>query len=268
MSLIKQFFRPVLSLHLAPQQLSGVLYRGGKLVSGSAFATAIDNPGGHWQVSLAALTRHLQHLAQLQPGGARPPLSVSLSSRWCRMALVPWSDALLSDSAAARFLQTQLAALYGDEARGWAIVADDAPYGQPRLVCGIDSELRQALQAAAAEHGHILRAVEPVVSVAGRAIAAKQPQAFAVIEAGRLVIAAVASGRITALQSQPCPAAWHTELQQAWRRWTLRTPALAQIQDVLVIDVSGAAPASTVLPSGFRHAAAPLAHLIRESAWA
>lgn len=268
MSLIEHLSRRTLCVHLAPRQLDYALRQGGRMVAGGAAGIAFDNPDGHWAAPLAALRDLLR-----QPGraGAGLPLAFSLASRWCRMTVAPWSDALLSEAGAARFLHGQLAALYGEGARAWSIAGDDAPYGQPRLVCGIDADLLQALRDAAAEHGHACHAVEPVLSVAWRAIAASKARAFALVEPGRLLMAAVAGGRIVALQAQPCPADWHAELAPAWQRWTLRAPELAAIDHVAVVDLSGAPAAA--LEAGFSYAAAAMAqlgaaHLMRESAWA
>ncbi len=259
---------PTLCLHLAPRQLGYALRQGGRIVPASAGRVAIDNPDGHWQLPLAALDAWLR-----QPGrpGAGLALALSLASRWCPMAMAPWSDALLAEPGAARYLQTQLAALYGEGARGWSISADDAPYGQPRLVCGVDSELLQALRHLAAEHGQPCRAIEPVLTLAWRAIAATRPAAFALVEPGRLVLAAVGGGRIVALHAQASQDDWRAELARAWQRWCLRAPELAAIARVAVVDLSGAPAgelAAPFVPATADSAPHGPVHLMRESAWA
>ncbi|PHV04159.1 hypothetical protein CSQ96_27115 [Janthinobacterium sp. BJB412] len=188
---------------------------------------------------------------------AKAPLEISLAGRWCQMTLAPWSEALLAEPGAARFLQNQLAAVYGDAARGWSLCADDAPYGQPRLVCGIDAALLQGLRQLAEEQGRRCRVVEPLLGAVWRALAPAKPQAFAVVEAGRMTLAALARGGIAAIQTQPCGAGWHAELAQAWRRWTLRAPELAGIAEVLVVDMSGAARPQELLAPQFKLVAGP-----------
>lgn len=183
---------------------------------------------------------------------AKTPLEISLAGRWCQMTLAPWSDALLAEPGATRFLQNQLAAVYGDAARGWSLCADDAPYGQPRLVCGIDTALLQGLRQVAEEQGRRCRVVEPLLGTVWRALAPAKPQAFAVVEAGRMTLAALARGGIAAIQTQPCGAGWHAELAQAWQRWTLRAPELAGIAEILVVDMSGAARPQELLASQFK----------------
>jgi len=264
-----------LRVYLAPQQLASVMLHGGRELHGSAHSAELDNPGGHWQGAIEAL-RAL--ILQSRVAAADITLEISLASRWCQMVLAPWSDALLSPADAARFLQTQLAALYGDQARSWQIVADDTPYGSPRTVCGADTLLIEALKALAADQGCRCQIIEPALATALRTLP-RQPKtraafvpgaadaagasgaplqaparaaarglaahALAVVESGRITMATIQSGHITAIQSQPCGLTWQLELPQAWQRWTLRAPELAAIESIAVIDLCP--PRSTAL---------------------
>ncbi|WP_298407447.1 hypothetical protein [Janthinobacterium sp.] len=262
MSLIERVSRATVCLHLAPQALYGVQRRAGCPVPDSAFHLPIANPDASWQVALAALRGWLE-----QDGGKKLPLAVSLASRWCAMLMVPWSGALLERTSAQRFLHSQFAAVYGDGARAWRLAADDAPYGKPRLACGIDGDLLQGVQDAAAAHGRRCLSIEPIVGPAWRSIAGSKPAAFALVEAGRLLLATTSGGRITALHSQSCAIAWGDELDRAWRRWNLRAPQLDAIEQVALLDLSGAPPAE--VPERFVPiAVASGAHLMREAAWA
>lgn len=233
----------VLRVYLGPQQLASVMLQGGRELPESAQSMELDNSSGHWQAAVDAL-RSLILQARATAALADLTLEISLASRWCQMALAPWSDALLSAPDAARFLQTQLATLYGDHARSWQIVADDAPYGSPRTVCGADALLIEALKALAADQGCRCQIIEPAIATALRA-RGKAVQALAVTEAGRITMATIQSGHIAAIQSQPCGQTWQLELPQAWQRWTLRAPELAAIESVAVIDLCP--PRSTTL---------------------
>lgn len=262
MSLIERISRATVCLHLAPHGLDGVLRRAGRPVADSAFHLPILNPDASWEVALAALRGWLEH-----DGGKKLPLAVSLASRWCAMLMVPWSGALLERSSAQRFLHSQFAAVYGDGARAWRLAADDAPYGKPRLACGIDAALLQGVQDAAAAHGRRCLSIEPIVGPAWRSIAGGKPSAFALVEAGRLLLATTGGGRITALHSQACGGAWGDELDRAWRRWNLRAPQLDAIEHVALLDLSGMPQED--LPARFQPlAVAGAAHLMREAAWA
>ena len=262
MSLIERVAGTTVCLHLAPQALYGVQRRAGRPLPDSAFHLPIANPDASWQVALAALRGWLE-----QHNEKKLPLAVSLASRWCAMLMVPWSGALLDRTSAQRFLHSQFGAVYGEGARAWRLAADDAPYGQPRLACGIDGDLLQGVQEAAAAHGRRILSIEPIVGPAWRSIAGSKPAAFALVEAGRLLLATTGGGRITALHSQSCAIAWGDELDRAWRRWNLRAPQLDAIEQVALLDLSGAPPAE--VPERFVPiAVASGAHLMREAAWA
>lgn len=262
MSLIERLTRATVCLHLAPHGLHGVLRRAGRPLPDSAFHLPIANPDAGWDVALAALRGWLE-----QHQEKKLPLAVSLASRWCAMLMVPWSGALLERSSAQRFLHSQFAAVYGDGARAWRLAADDAPYGMPRLACGIDAALLQGLQDAAAAHGRRCLSIEPIAGPAWRSIAGAKPAAFALVEAGRLLLATTGGGRITALHSQSCAAAWGDELERAWRRWNLRAPQLDAIEHVALLDLSGV-PQANVPERFVPLPVAGAAHLMREAAWA
>jgi hypothetical protein len=254
---LRQLARRSLGIHLAPQQLLCVARQGRRVIEGSALRVDIANPNGHWQTGVDAL-RGL--LPQKTAEWAGLPLEISLSSRWSQMLLVPWSDALLSESTAARFLQSQMAALYGDAARGWSIASDDAPYGQARAVSGADSALLQALKETGAGFGHPCHAIEPALGAALRLMAQRgdaPPAALALVETGRITMAALDGGRITAMQSQPAGAAWTLELPQAWQRWMLRAPELAGIEQVVVVGLDTVQAQAAALPTRFRLADSP-----------
>jgi hypothetical protein len=254
-SLTDLFASRSLCVALAPGQLTAVVRRGRRVLPDSAARIALDDRDGHWQGALDALQGYLK---QGGSGLAGLPLSVGLSSRWCQLAMLPWSDALLERAAAARFIEGQFGAMYGEAARSWAIACDDAPYGQPRLACAIERELLDGLNNIALEHGHPCAGIESALSLAWRAIAGARPAAFAVVEPGRLVLAAAAKGRIVAVQAQSCRADWQAELPLAWQRWTLRAPELGDIAQVALVNLDERAPAAD-LPPRFRPAALPAA---------
>jgi len=234
--------RRSLRIYLAPSMVVATAIDGDRIAG--VVALPVANPGGHWEAPLSMLRALLERPAEtlaasgadavLAALAARAPLSVSLSGRWCQSVMAPWSDALLAEPAATRFLQMQLSAVYGDAARGWSIANDDAPYGEPRAACGIDAPLLQALRT---DLGKRCGAIEPVMGTASRM--ATGMVAFAIVEAGKLTMATTARGRIAAICTQPCGPAWRQELQRAWQRWTLRMPELDSIAAVAVIDLTG-----------------------------
>lgn len=288
--LLNRVSRRSLRIYLAPQRIIVTAFDGAKVAG--AVALPVANADGRWHAPLAALRVLLQQADKAgvpassramamadggtrgpdsphhQPGHAFPAaeanaiaaalasrasISFSLAGRWCQAAMAPWSDALLAEPGATRFLRMQLAAVYGDAAQGWTVTADDAPYGQPRLACGIDNELLLALRAACAELRYPCAAIEPVLATVCRQMPAGA--AFAIAEQGRLTLAAPAQGRVAAIHTQPCGGAWPLELERAWQRWSLRLPELDAGAGLDVIDLTGMQAAQ--LPQSMRAAASP-----------
>ncbi|NVD99027.1 hypothetical protein [Massilia sp. BJB1822] len=238
------FARPALHVHLAPGALAWLEQRGGQPVAGTQGRLPLSTVDGHWQAALAAL--HV--LLDEDDHKHRLPLAISVASRWCPVLMAPWSDALLREPQAGQYLQAQMATQYGEQARGWHVAADDAAYGGPRLVCGIDAALLQGLREAAREHGRRCLSIEPLLSAAWQHMGKAGMQALALLEPGRLLLAAGSRGCIHAIHMQPSSGTWLRELPQAWQRWTLRRPELARIAQVAVLNMSSEAIAAALLP--------------------
>lgn len=238
MSLIERFVSRTLCVGLAPDQFTCVIRKGGNFIAKEAHRQRLSHPERHWQPALDAMKTYLQ---ENKSGRAGLPVAAVVSAHWSRMMMVPWSDALLKRSIAPRFLQDQFAALYGDEARDWMIVCDNAPYGQTRLACAMERGLVELFRQMVMAHHHVCRSFEPLVSAALRVVAGnvgKQTKAFAVVEAGMISLACVNRGRIVAVQSQPWAHSWTDALSKAWQRWTLRLPELADITQVIVVNLT------------------------------
>lgn len=254
MSLTDIFSSRSVSISLAPDLLTAVVRSGKRIVAHSeVHIPASDHPDGHWEGALSAFATYLRQAGVALKG---VPVSVALTTRWCQLAMLPWSDALLHERSAQRFMQAQFAGIYGDAARNWATVCDDAPYGVPRLACAIDRDFLEGLQNIAREFGHPCPSVESVLSIAWRAIAASRPQAFAIVEPGRLVLAAAAHGRIVGVQAQALRGPWENELPQAWQRWTLRAPELGEIAQVALVSLDER-PSTLALPDWFEPVVLP-----------
>lgn len=236
MSLTELFGSRRLCIALAPEVLTAVVRSGRKIAAHSEIKVDPDYPGEAWEGALAAFGAYLREAGVTLRG---VPVAVSITTRWCHLAMLPWSDALLHEDSARRYRQAHFAGVFGEAARSWEIACDDAPYGEPRLACGIERELLDGLQRVAREHGHPCIAIESILSIASRAIGAGRHQAMAVIEPGRLVLARLEGGRIAAVQAQPCRGPWHSELPRAWQRWVLRTPELGDIAQVALVSLDG-----------------------------
>jgi hypothetical protein len=250
-SLIDRFSPKTLRVGLAPGTLTTIEYRGNAHAIQSAFRQELDDSVGHWQPLLTLLATRLR---EENDNKAAHDMSVVLSSKWYRTMMVPWSNSLLKKEDARHFLKAQFVALYGDAAQNWAIAVDDAAYGMPRLACAIERELHGAIEQVAADSKRRCISVEPILSAAWRAIhriAGSEVKVFAVIEDGRMTIASVHQGQITAVQSQPYRHAWADELRHEWQRWTLRLSAITDLHEVAVLNLRSDA-AKTDLPQPFK----------------
>lgn len=236
-----------MTVALAPEMLTAVVRSGKKIVAHSEIK--IDRAradGGHD----GALTAFRAYLGRTGLALRGTPVAVAISTRWCQLAMLPWSDELLQGDSALYYRNAHFAAIYGDAARRWEIVCDDAPYGQPRLACAIERDFLNGLRECARANGHPWASVESVLSMAGRSMAPGRQQGLAVIEPGRLVTASFSHGRISAVQAQACRGPWHTELPPAWQHWMLRAPELGEIAQVALVSLGDAtAPIAIAAPA-------------------
>lgn len=244
MSLPDSFGSRTMTVTLAPEMLSAVVRCGRKIVAHSEIKIGAARADGSCDAALAAFRAYLGRTGLALRG---VPISVGISTRWCQLAMLPWSDALLHGDSALRYRQAYFAAIYGDAAREWEILCDDAPYGQLRLACAIERDFLNGLRECARDNGHPWAGAESLLSMAVRAAAPGRQQAVAVIEPGRVVMASFAHGRISTVRAQACRGPWHAELPPAWQHWMLRAPELGDAAQVALVSLGDAAPA-IVLP--------------------
>jgi len=229
-----------MTVMLSPEMLSAVVRSGKEIVAHSEIKIGAARADGSCDAALAAFRAYLGRTGL---GLRGVPITVGISNRWCQLAMLPWSDALLHGDSALRYRQAHFAAIYGDPARNWEILCDDAPYGQPRLACAIDRDFLIGLRDCARAIGHPWASLESVLSMAARTAAPGRQQALAVIEPGRVVMATFSHGRISAVQAEACRGAWHAELPPAWQHWMLRAPELGDVAQVALVSL-GEAPAA------------------------
>lgn len=234
-----------LCIALAPELLTAVVRQDERVVAHSEVRTT----NGHWRGALQIFDAYLRQSGSTLRG---VHASVSLAARWCQLLVLPWSESL-RDSDAQLYAQSHFVAVFGEAAHGWAFVLADAPPGQARLACAVEREFHAGLRDIAREHGHDGMTIECIVSIAGRAIDGNRHKAFALIEPGRLVLAALHDKQVVAVQAQDCRGPWHQELPMAWRNWVMRTPALGDIAQVALVSLDDRAAAGDV-PAPFEAA--------------
>lgn len=224
-----------LNIGLAPETLSAVVRCHGRIVAHSDIRIAADADGGY-DGALDCLRYYLGRAGSALDG---VPLCVAVSVRWCQLQMLPWSDALLYADGARRHCEAHFAAIYGEQARGWDFVCDDAPYGQPRLACAFDAGLVAGLRAIAQQNGHTLAGVESALTQVAGKLAREPHKAIALVEPNRLVLATLAHGRVNAVRTQACARAWQTYLPDAWQTWGLHAPEAGEIVQVVLVTPGG-----------------------------
>lgn len=103
-----------LCISLAPELITAVV-RSGKRVMAHSEVRIAD--GSHDSV-LSALRTYLR---QAGPTLRDVPVAISITTRWCRLSMLPWDDALRHEDSAARYGHAHFEAIYGDAARHLSI---------------------------------------------------------------------------------------------------------------------------------------------------
>lgn len=112
--------------------------------------------GELWRSPLQALEDWLQ--ANPQAGST---VTVVLSNRLVRYAVLSWSDAVRGEAEIRSLAQAVLTGIYGEAAASWTTAAAVAGYGQPMLAAATDAALLAALRQLCEAHGLSLQSVRP-----------------------------------------------------------------------------------------------------------
>ena len=159
-------------------------------------------------------------------------LGVVLSNRYCRYLVVPWSDALLAADGGVAYFRRAFVDVYGEVARAWVIIGQDAGYGRSRLVCAIEASYLQGIRDTCRQRGLRLAFLRPYLDVA---LDRFRPQiktdtgVFAVVEEGVVTIACWAGGVIVEVDVEACDGNW-PEVLAAWcARNELAGPAAGEV---------------------------------------
>ncbi|GLK58999.1 hypothetical protein ACFS3C_14900 [Azotobacter vinelandii] len=171
--------------------------RGGlELLGGAEYGQA---EGPAWSGAAEALERLLGE----QECG-RGSLSLVLSSRFVRFALIPWSEALGAPEELEAYARFRFQEIYGALADDWLLRLSPAPAGQPRLAAAIERGLLERLRLALQDAGLRLRSVQPYLMAAFNRFAGQLPAddfLFVLAEPGRSSLLLARAGEWLCMRS-------------------------------------------------------------------
>ncbi|MDD5250690.1 MAG: hypothetical protein PHY45_17060 [Rhodocyclaceae bacterium] len=178
---------------LAPDQLSALALGGfwrPRLIDRHARLLA-EQDAAHWDKGIAALEALLA-----EPAWRGRDITVVLSGHYVRHAVIPGGRGL-ADAARRSLADVVFREVFGDLARDWELRVSPTTGGMPTLACGVPRPLLAALQAACEGRGR-LRSIQPsLMPVFNRARQqiAKSVGCLALVEPGRITVAALENGR-------------------------------------------------------------------------
>ena len=138
---MSRLFPDRLVFSLSPAEIRGARYSGvlkEKLLEESRLPCDPAFGAEPWQGAVAALKSvKIDFPAKV---------TVILSNRFVRYAVVPWSGALGGAAEEEAWLRHHFAKIHGERARGWALRASEAAAGAPRLASAMDGALVDSIK--------------------------------------------------------------------------------------------------------------------------
>lgn len=237
-----------LAVSLMPSQVGVSLMRGGwgrrEANQTPLDVSPLESAKPAWQGALDVVGKWLEG-QKLR----RPKTTLVLSNRFVRFALMPWSDEANRPDEATALALACLEARYGDMA-GWTVRLDAQHYGEPRVVCAVETVLLDGVRQLFERQKLVCDAIVPAFVAGWNRCRAKLDGAivrgdglFGVVDSDVLVVATRHAGR------------WHSVRSVALRKGFREVPALLEREGLLQ---GFAEPLATwlALPVADRHAKA------------
>lgn len=180
--------------------------------------------------------------ASVVPGRLRRPVRAVISDSWLNWLTVPWSDLLMNRARSEGYFRVHFEGLLGGDAKEMRYVADDAEFGQPRAVAAIRKEHLDTLTSMALAQGRKLVSLQPLSIATWESIRDAIPvetYILGVIERGSLSLVVVQNRRLQSVVVERWGGDWILALERFIRRIKLREPALAGIEPLFAVDLSG-----------------------------
>jgi hypothetical protein len=160
---------------------------------------AADGAGRPWQPAL----RELAFL--LDEAGAQWSLaSVVISNHWARFLVLPWQPEVAGADELNEVARRRLQQIHGTAVDGWAVRCSEGGFGRPTLVCAFDQALIDAIDETLRPRRLRSASIQPLLALAFNSARRGLPAdaAFALIEPGRICVAATVEGAIAGIASR------------------------------------------------------------------
>lgn len=193
-----------------------------------------------WQAAVDALA------AQVAAGAlADAVVTLVLSNHFVHYTLVPHSDALGSAEEELAFVRHCFSRVHGSQAEAWAIRVSQASPRMPRLACGVDQALVEALARVMKPLGRRYRSLQPHLMASFNRWRSKfvgRSGWFVVAEPGLLSIALLGNGQWHSMRTLKVGPDWPLELPAVLSREELLAGGDTHCDEVLLFAPDAAQP--------------------------
>ena len=148
-------------------------------------------------------------------------VTVVLSNHFVHYVLVPWNELLKSEEDQMAFARHRLVHVHGSLAESWSLRLSQANSRQPRLACGVDKALIDALNAVMAPLGARYRSLQPHFMASfnrWRGRLSERSSWFVVAESGLACLALLQDGEWRSVRTIRTGPDWPGELSSVLAR--------------------------------------------------
>jgi hypothetical protein len=225
-----------LRVGLAPDRLLVAAYRGRLRRALAATETVAVGGGGDlppWRAAVDALPAVLERHAS-----GKPRTTVVLSSHFVRYALLPPDPALRTAEEWAAYARHRMESVHGHAVADWDLRVAETGKGGPRLACGVDRALLEALNGRVAEARATLVSVQPYLMAAfnrARPSLGGRSCWLVIAEPGRLVLALIRNGAWHSIRCRNADEGWQRRLPEILARESAALALAQPCADVVVM---------------------------------
>lgn len=197
--------------------------------------------GQPWAPALLALETALQSAAK-----GSTAVSVILSNRFVRYAVVPWRAGLADAQEDLSYARHCFTKVYGKAASEWEMRLSRQPPEMPRVASAVDPDLLEGLRSVCRRGGVSLRSIQPHLMAVfnGARVHLRQRSAWlALLEPGHLCLALLRDGHWRRVRNLRLEGSWREELPWLLEReaFLADDPAVPRAVYVETLDAGGQA---------------------------